>query len=175
MEIFGEEISTGQRNRRKPKTCTSIAAWFYRLGTHSERFSKIQNDFTLYTMVEDYGLPGIGKIADVYSSTLGLPHDISSTIPANHVDMVRFATSGDIGYERFKSAIEIVIEDSISNNVFQRAGNTAFLASSTPGQPSIKYVAYGGQISIGGSLIQGDQMAGQGNVNIAFEPPQPGS
>ncbi|MCJ1381268.1 hypothetical protein MMC17_004377 [Xylographa soralifera] len=79
----------------------------------AETLDRIQNTFKLNllehkikirTFHEGLDYKGF-KIVDRFSSTMDLPDEIPTDIPANHVEMTKFSSSTDIGYKRVSSAL----------------------------------------------------------------------
>ena len=131
-------------------------------------FSKITMDLSIYTFFEDLEYPGIGKIVDNDSASLGFPNERLGSIPANHRDMVKFRSREDVGYQRIKDAILDLIEDWQEKNLQDRVKSL----SQDEMRPVLSQtlVTYSGNVnSKSGAVVQGDQVAERGNItfNIA--------
>ncbi|KAK4213297.1 het-eN, partial [Rhypophila decipiens] len=70
-------------------------------------------EFTLTCFSEEHELPGTGMVVSKDSSQIsGYPH---YSIPANHMDMVRFNSPEDIGYRRVKGELHRWIRDGFTD------------------------------------------------------------
>ena len=65
------------------------------------------------------------QIVDDQSANLGFPHEEKSWIPANHENMVKFASAQTIGYERVSYAISTIVEDGVARAQLARSRSTA--------------------------------------------------
>lgn len=52
----------------------------------------------------------LAQIVDRLSSTLGLPNEVQSDIPADHVNMAKFDSRTDQGYKRVTSALQRLVD-----------------------------------------------------------------
>lgn len=53
----------------------------------------------------------LAQIVDRFSSTVGLPGEVQSDIPADHVNMAKFASPTDQGYLRIRGASRQLVDD----------------------------------------------------------------
>ncbi|MCJ1395121.1 hypothetical protein MMC18_008002 [Xylographa bjoerkii] len=66
--------------------------------------NRLDHEIKIRTFHEGLDYKGI-KIVDRFSSTMDLPDEIPTDIPANHVDMTKFNSSTDVDYLRVSNAL----------------------------------------------------------------------
>ncbi|KFZ25303.1 hypothetical protein V502_00216 [Pseudogymnoascus sp. VKM F-4520 (FW-2644)] len=76
-----------------------------------DSFAGILEKFTIYSVLEEKGIAGIGKVVHDNSAVLGVRNENLIYIPADHREMCKFSKCTDIGYRRLSGALLELIED----------------------------------------------------------------
>lgn len=80
------------------------------LATLQDSFAGLLGQFKICSALEEKAYR-FGKVVDDVSASLGAANEIQKWIPANHLDMCKFSSAEDIGYQRIAGAIEEILDN----------------------------------------------------------------
>jgi protein SERAC1 len=91
------------------RVITALSSGSEVLASLQDSFAGLLSQFKLYSALEEKEYY-FGKVVDDTSASIGAANEIQKWIPANHLDMCKFSSNEDIGYQRLAGAVEEILD-----------------------------------------------------------------